>query len=157
MNKKFLAASLSGLAMLLVGATAEARTGGVKLGVLNCNIAPGVGLIIGSSKSVSCTFKNRSGRTERYHGSIGKVGLDLGVTGRGRATWLVFAPGNVGRSSLSGTYVGGQASASVIVGLGANVLVGGFKNNINLQPISVQGQTGLNIAVGIASLNLKAG
>jgi hypothetical protein len=157
MNKKFLAASLSGLAMLLVGATAEARTSGVKLGVLNCDIAPGVGLIIGSSKSVSCTFRNRSGRTERYHGSIGKIGLDLGVTGRGRAAWLVFAPGNVGRSALSGTYVGGQASASVIVGLGANVLVGGFKNNINLQPISVQGQTGLNIAVGVASLNLKAG
>jgi hypothetical protein len=157
MNKKFLAASLSGLAMLLVGATAEARTSGVKLGVLNCDIAPGVGLIIGSSKSVSCTFRNRSGRTERYHGSIGKIGLDLGVTGRGRAAWLVFAPGNVGRSALSGTYVGGQASASVIVGLGANVLVGGFKNNINLQPISVQGQTGLNIAVGVASLNLRAG
>jgi hypothetical protein len=157
MNKKFLAASLSGMALLLVAGAADARTSGVKLGVLNCNIAPGVGLIVGSSKNVSCTFTNRNGRTERYHGSIGKIGLDLGVTGRGRAAWLVFAPGNVGRSSLSGTYVGGQASASVIVGLGANVLVGGFKNNINLQPISVQGQTGLNIAIGVASLNLRAG
>ena len=157
MNKKFLAASLAGMALLLVAGAADARTGGVKLGVLNCNIAPGVGLIVGSSKNVSCTFTNRNGRTERYHGSIGKIGLDLGVTGRGRAAWLVFAPGNVGRSSLSGTYVGGQASASVILGLGANVLVGGFKNNINLQPISVQGQTGLNIAIGVASLNLRAG
>ena len=157
MNKKFLAASLAGMALLLVAGAADARTSGVKLGVLNCNIAPGVGLIVGSSKKVSCTFTNRNGRTERYHGSIGKIGLDLGVTGRGRAAWLVFAPGNVGRSSLSGTYVGGQASASVIVGLGANVLVGGFKNNINLQPISVQGQTGLNIAIGVASLNLRAG
>ena len=157
MNKKFLAASLAGMALLLVAGAANARTNGVKLGVLNCNIAPGVGLIIGSSKNVSCTFTNRNGRTERYHGNIGKIGLDLGVTGRGRAAWLVFAPGNVGRSSLSGTYVGGQASASVILGLGANVLVGGFKNNINLQPISVQGQTGLNIAVGVASLNLRAG
>ena len=157
MNKKFLVASLSGMALLLVAGAADARTSGVKLGVLNCNIAPGVGLIVGSSKNVSCTFTNRNGRTERYSGSIGKIGLDLGVTGRGRAAWLVFAPGNVGRSSLSGTYVGGQASASVIVGLGANVLVGGFKNNINLQPISVQGQTGLNIAIGVASLNLRAG
>ena len=157
MNKKFLVASLSGMALLLVAGAADARTSGVKLGVLNCNIAPGVGLIVGSSKNVSCTFTNRNGRTERYRGSIGKIGLDLGVTGRGRAAWLVFAPGNVGRSSLSGTYVGGQASASVIVGLGANVLVGGFKNNINLQPISVQGQTGLNIAIGVASLNLRAG
>lgn len=157
MNKKFLAASLSGLAMFLAFGAADARTTGVKLGVLNCDIAPGVGLIIGSSKNVNCTFRNRSGRTERYHGSIGKIGLDIGVTGRGRAAWIVFAPGNVGRSALSGTYVGASAQASVIVGLGANVLIGGFKNNINLQPISVQGQTGLNIAVGVASLNLKAG
>jgi hypothetical protein len=157
MNKKSLAAGLLGLSLAFAAGSADAKTSGVKLGVLNCNIAPGVGLIVGSSKNVSCTFRNRSGRTDRYHGSIGKIGLDLGVTGRGRAAWLVFAPGNVGRSALSGTYVGGQASASVIVGLGANVLVGGFKNNINLQPISVQGQTGLNIAVGVASLNLKAG
>lgn len=157
MNKKLVAVGLLGLSLVLAAGSADARTSGVKLGVLNCNIAPGVGLIVGSSKNVSCTFTNRNGRTERYHGSIGKIGLDLGVTGRGRAAWLVFAPGNVGRSSLSGTYVGGQASASVIVGFGANVLVGGFKNNINLQPISVQGQTGLNIAVGVASLNLRAG
>ena len=157
MNKKLVAVGLLGLSLILAAGSADARTSGVKLGVLNCDIAPGVGLIIGSSKNVSCTFTNRNGRTERYHGSIGKIGLDLGVTGRGRAAWIVFAPGNVGRSSLSGTYVGGQASASVIVGLGANVLVGGFKNNINLQPISVQGQTGLNIAVGVASLNLRAG
>ena len=157
MNKKLVAVGLLGLSLILAAGSADARTSGVKLGVLNCDIAPGVGLIIGSSKNVSCTFTNRNGRTERYHGSIGKIGLDLGVTGRGRAAWIVFAPGNVGRSSLSGTYVGGQASASVILGLGANVLVGGFKNNINLQPISVQGQTGLNIAVGVASLNLRAG
>ena len=157
MNKKLVAVGLLGLSLVLAAGSADARTSGVKLGVLNCDIAPGVGLIIGSSKNVSCTFRNQSGRTERYHGSIGKIGLDLGVTGRGRAAWIVFAPGNVGRSSLSGTYVGGQASASVILGLGANVLVGGFKNNINLQPISVQGQTGLNIAVGVASLSLRAG
>ena len=157
MNKKFLAASLSGLALLLTTVASDAKTSGIKLGVLNCEISPGVGLLVGSSKSVNCTFRNRSGRTERYHGSIGKIGLDIGVTGRGRAAWIVFAPGNVGRSALSGTYVGASAQASVIVGLGANVLIGGFKNNINLQPISVQGQTGLNIAVGVASLSLKAG
>lgn len=157
MNKKFFAASLLGLSLVLAAGNSEARTNGVKLGVLNCDIAPGVGLLIGSSKNVNCTFRNRTGRTEHYHGSIGKIGLDLGVTGRGRVAWLVFAPGNVGRSALSGTYVGASAQASVIVGLGANVLVGGFKNNINLQPISVQGQTGLNIAIGVASLTLRAG
>ena len=157
MNKKFLTASIIGLSLVLATGTAEARSGGVKVGVLNCQIAAGVGLIIGSSKNISCSFTNASGRTERYHGSIGKLGLDIGVTGKATVAWFVFAPGSVGRGALAGSYVGASAQASVIAGLGANVLVGGFQNNINLQPLSVQGQLGLNIAVGLASLNLKTG
>lgn len=157
MNKKFLTASIIGLSLLLATATSEAKTSGVKVGVLNCEIAAGVGVIIGSSKNINCSFRNGSGRTEQYHGSIGKLGLDIGVTGKATVAWLVFAPGSVGRGALAGSYVGASAQASVIAGLGANVLVGGFKNNINLQPLSVQGQMGLNIAAGLASLNLKTG
>lgn len=157
MNKKFLAASLTGFSLLLASATADARTSGVKVGVLNCEIAAGVGLIIGSSKDISCRFRNGSGRTERYHGSIGKLGLDIGITGKATVAWLVFAPGSLGPGALAGTYVGASAQATVIAGVGANVLVGGFKNNVNLQPLSVQGQLGLNIAAGLASLTLKPG
>ena len=157
MNKKFFAASITGLSLILATATSEAKTSGVKVGVLNCEIAAGVGLIVGSSKNVSCSFRNGAGRTERYHGSIGKLGVDIGVTGKATVAWLVFAPGSVGRGALAGSYVGASAQASVIAGLGANVLIGGFKNNINLQPLSVQGQMGLNIAAGLASLDLKAG
>lgn len=157
MNKKFLAASLTGLSLLLATVTTEARTSGVKVGVLNCEIAGGVGLIIGSSKDIRCSFRNGSGRTERYHGSIDKLGLDIGVTGKATVAWFVFAPGSLGRGALAGSYVGASAQASVIAGLGANVLVGGFQNNVNLQPLSVQGQLGLNIAAGLASLNLKPG
>lgn len=157
MNKKFLAASIVGLSLLSASVAAEARTGGVKVGVLNCQIAGGVGLIIGSSKNISCSFRNVSGRTERYHGSIDKLGLDIGVTGKATVAWFVFAPGSVRSGALAGSYVGGSAQASVIAGLGANILVGGFDNNINLQPLSVQGQLGLNLAIGIANLNLRPG
>ena len=38
------------------------------------------------------------------------------------------------------------ASATVGVGLGANVLVGGSGNSIALQPVSIEGTTGLNVA-----------
>ncbi len=72
-------------------------------------------------------------------------------------SWVVFAPGEVHRGSLAGSYVGASAQATLIAGLGANVLVGGWSDSINLQPLSVQGQTGLNVAAGLASLNLQAG
>ena len=129
---------------------------GVKVGVLQCTVAPGVGLIIASSKGVSCTFTG-TGRTERYHGSTGTLGVDIGFTNKSYLSWVVFAPGEIHRGALAGSYVGASAQATVIAGLGANVLVGGWSDSINLQPLSVQGQTGLNVAAGLASLKLKAG
>jgi hypothetical protein len=68
----------------------------------------------------------------------------------------VFAPTNrVGPGDLAGTYGGVAASATVGVGLGANALVGGSNNTIALQPVSLQGQTGLSVAAGIAGLELR--
>ena len=149
------AATLASVLSLAPVTSAEAAPTGVKAGVLQCVVAPGVGFIIGSSKDVSCTFKGQ-GRVERYRGSTGKLGIDIGVTNKSYLSWLVFAPGKVGRGALAGSYVGASAQATVIAGLGANVLVGGSSQSINLQPLSVQGQTGLNIAAGLASLNLTA-
>ena len=149
------AATLTSVLAFAPVTSAEAAPTGVKAGVLQCVVAPGVGFIIGSSKDVSCTFKGQ-GRVERYRGSTGKLGIDIGVTNKSYLSWLVFAPGKVGRGALAGSYVGASAQATVIAGLGANVLVGGSSQSINLQPLSVQGQTGLNIAAGLASLNLTA-
>ena len=70
-------------------------------------------------------------------------------------TWAVFAPGRINRGALAGSYGGASAQATIGVGLGANVLVGGFKRTIALQPLSIQGQKGLNIAAGIAGLSLR--
>ena len=152
--KKILSAALVASAALL--ASAPAQAGGVKIGVLTCKVEGGAGWIIGSSKDVDCTFKGTKGRVEYYSGSIGKLGVDIGVTGDTRVAWLVFAPGKMKSGSLKGTYTGASAEATVGLGVGANVLIGGFKKSINLQPVSVQAQTGLNVAAGIASLHLSS-
>jgi Protein of unknown function (DUF992) len=137
-------------------AVAPAQAGGIKVGVLTCRVDGGVGFIIGSSKDVECVFKGTNGRRENYIGTMGKLGVDIGVTTDTRVAWLVFAPGKLKAGSLKGSYQGASAEATVGIGLGANVLVGGFKKSINLQPVSVQAQTGLNIAGGLASLNLRS-
>ena len=151
-----LIAAVALAAAAFVGA-APANAGYVKTGVLTCKVAPGVGLILGSSKGMSCTFKPDFRGAERYGGRIDKVGIDIGVTGETVIVWAVLAAGRgypVG--ALAGTYVGASAEASVLVGVGANVLVGGSNRSFALQPISVQGQTGLDLAVAISSLALWA-
>jgi len=143
------------LSLALMASAADAKSG-IKVGVLSCEVAGGAGFIIGSSKAVDCVYDPASGgRREHYSGSIGKLGIDIGVTDRTVLAWAVFAPGKINMHALRGSYTGASAEATVLVGLGANVLVGGFKKGINLQPISVQGQTGLNIAAGVASLKLR--
>lgn len=147
---KILAATVCAAALMAAPAFAKS---GVKVGVLECDVSGGVGLIIGSSKAVSCTFKGE-GRSERYEGKLGKLGIDIGVTGEAVMAWVVFAPGKINKGALAGSYGGASAEATVAIGLGANVLVGGSDKSIALQPISISGQTGLNVAAGLASLTL---
>jgi hypothetical protein len=151
--KKIFSAALIAAAATFAAGSAEA--GGIKVGVLTCQVEGGVGWIIGSSKDVECTFKGNNGRRESYNGTVGKLGIDIGVTTDTRVAWIVFAPGKLKSGSLRGSYQGVSAEATVGIGLGANVLVGGFKKSMNLQPVSVQAQTGLNIAAGLGSLNLR--
>ena len=142
------------VSLLALAPVAEAKPG-VKIGLLTCRVDGGAGFIIGSSKDVRCTFKSsHTGRTEHYVGSIGKLGLDIGMTGDTVLGWVVVAPGKLDHGALRGTYQGAGAEATVGGGLGANVLVGGFRHGINLQPVSLQAQTGLNVAAGVESLHL---
>lgn len=128
-----------------------------RVGTLSCEIAGGVGLVIGSSKTVDCQFRQRSGKTERYTGTIGKLGLDIGVTGKTYMSWIVFntAASRIGDGALGGEYVGASAAASVGIGIGANALIGGNAKNFALQPISAEVGTGVNIAAGVSRLQLK--
>lgn len=129
----------------------------VKAGTLNCDVSAGIGLIIGSRKTMTCTFTPSAPGwpAEAYIGTISKFGLDIGATSSGHMVWVVFAGGSPAPGALAGNYVGATAEATVAVGLGANALVGGSNRTIGLQPLSVTGQTGLNLAAGVASLELR--
>lgn len=152
-----LAAAVLTLAATLAMPQFAAAKSGVNVGTLSCTVEGGVGLLIGSSKDITCTFRSARGkRREAYTGSISKLGIDIGVTGKSYISWVVFAPGVVKRGALAGTYAVGSAEATLGVGLGANVLIGGLKKSVALQPLSIQGQTGLNIAAGITRLKLRS-
>lgn len=153
---KFTAIAAAALISLgLAASPGLAASKGVKIGVLTCEVDGGVGMVIGSSKGMDCVFEGTIGSRERYTGSIDKLGLDIGITRKTVIAWAVFAPGKLKAGALAGRYAGASAEATVAVGLGANVLVGGSNKSIALQPLSVQAQTGLNLAAGIASLRLK--
>ena len=159
MNKFAIALGALGLsASLLAGTGASMAAGaGIKVGTLVCDVSGGIGLILGSKKSMRCTYSRASdGREEYYNGSIAKFGIDIGVTKAQTMGWVVVAPGEVGSGSLAGHYVGATAEATVGIGAGANVLIGGFNNTVTLQPLSLQSQTGLNIAAGVADLQLHS-
>lgn len=140
--------------VVALGFTAPADAAAVvKVGVLTCNVASGWGFVFGSSKDIHCTYAPIKGTPEHYSGTIKKFGVDIGYTQGGIMVWGVFAP-TLNPGSLAGEYVGATASASAVVGVGANVLVGGFKKSVTLQPVSIDGNTGLNLAAGIGALHL---
>ena len=106
---------------------------------------------------VQCNFSPDNGPSELYIGHINRLGLDLGVKAGGVMAWGVFAPTpGLHHGALAGTYVGGSGSASLGVGLGANALIGGSHRSIALQPLSVEGQVGVNLALGVAGLSLRS-
>ncbi len=128
----------------------------MKAGTLTCDISAGIGLIITSKKQVTCMFTpSQPGPREVYTGSITKFGLDLGATAGGEMVWAVYAPTNRRFGALAGHYGGATAEATVGAGVGANVLVGGSNHTVTLQPVSLQGQAGLNVAAGVAGLDLR--
>lgn len=150
-------ALVAGAAIAAVATTAAtpAAADYLKIGVLTCATGPSIGLLITSSEKIVCSFVPDGGEAEHYSGQIRKFGLDIGVTAASVIIWGVFAaqsgyvPG-----SLAGRYAGVSAESSVVVGLGANVLVGGSGQSMALQPLSIQGQVGLNLAVGVTELDL---
>jgi uncharacterized protein DUF992 len=136
---------------------AQAAPHGVKVGSLTCDVDSGWGFIIGSSKDLRCTFHpSRAPDGEHYEGTINKFGVDIGYTGGGVIIWEVVAPSSdLRHGALQGDYVGATASATAGVGVGAHVLIGGFDRSIALQPVSIEGNTGLNVAAGVGNISLK--
>jgi hypothetical protein len=153
LKKSLLTVAAAGLA-LSAFVPAQAAVG-VRAGVLTCNVAGGAGFVFGSDHAVSCTFSGSGGRIEHYSGAIQKFGVDIGYTHAGVLMWAVLAPtNNPPPHALSGQYGGVTAGAAVGVGGNANLLVGGSSHEISLQPLSVEGEKGLNVAAGIAAITL---
>ena len=131
-----------------------------KIGYLNCHVASGWGFIFGSSRKLQCVYTPAASgkKIENYSGSITKFGADIGYLQSGVILWTVLSPGmkiTENPGLLAGHYGGATASATLGLGAGGNLLVGGMDGSISLQPISIEGNTGLNVAAGIATINLK--
>jgi Protein of unknown function (DUF992) len=155
MRRAFMGALILALAAVsFTVPTAQAQR--IRTGVLNCDVSAGIGLIIGSQRSVNCLFTpDGGGPQEGYFGTISKLGLDIGITGGGVMVWGVYADTSRGYGFLAGDYAGASGEVTVAAGLGANVLVGGSSRTVALQPVSLSGQVGLNLALGVANLSLR--
>ena len=141
---------------LEVAAATPPPPAGIKVGSLTCNVEGGTGFIFTSEKSLKCTYASNAGAAEHYTGTFSKYGLDVGFANSSVLVWGVVAPtSDVRPGALEGDYAGATANAVIGVGLGANVLIGGLDKSIALQPLSVQGGTGLNIAAGLGVITLK--
>ena len=147
-------AAILAVGAFALGAPAKADTT-VKAGVLTCNVDSGWGFVFGSSRDLKCNYSGSGGRHEHYSGHIAKYGVDIGYLQGGVIVWGVVAPTtDIKAGALAGDYGGATGGASVGVGVDANVLMGGFNKSISLQPLSVEGDKGLNVAAGIAAVTL---
>src|SRR5262245_8057387 len=145
-------------AFVALGSTAQPALAQsrVAVGLLECRAGPSTTFIVGSVRDFDCIFRPDGGPLQRYGATIQRVGVDLGWSSDASLVWQVFAPTNViGPGALAGGYGGVSAGAAVGVGLGANALAGGLNNSFALQPLSVEGQSGLNAFAGVASLELR--
>ena len=162
MRRSFILAGVASamlVASLAVASLANAQpVDRVQVGVLECRGGASIGFVVGSVTNLGCVLRVDGMPEDRYVATIRKVGVDLGITQESALAWGVFAPtARLGPGALSGNYAGAQGSASVGVGVGGNALIGGSDNSIALQPLSVQGQVGLNVAAGLESLELRPG
>ena len=154
---------LAGVAATLIvasftGARAQAPLNRVQVGVLECRGGASIGFIVGSVTHLGCVLRIAGMPEDRYVATIQKVGIDIGITQETSLAWGVYAPvARLGIGDLSGNYVGAQGSAAVGVGVGGNALIGGSNNSIALQPLSLQGSVGLDVAAGLESLELRPG
>ncbi len=152
------AAILSMTIVAPIATPATAAENGVKAGFLKCDVAGSVSFVFGSSRDIRCVFDAGTGKpADNYAGTIKKYGVDIGYQSNGVMVWAVLAPTNdVGPGALAGGYAGISAAAAIGYGVGANALLGGSQDSFVLQPLSVEGIQGLNIAGGVAVLTLQA-
>ena len=154
MITKFLLVPMASVAILATAAGVDAQPKRVQVGTLSCSVSAGIGLVVASQRNVNCNFQPENGPPEAYTGTMTIIGVDVGFTTGSAIVWGVFTDTSRFAGMLTGTYVGATAQATAVAGVGANALVGGSNHSVSLQPLSVQGQVGLNAAGGIGALEL---
>ena len=149
--------ALLAMVLMIIPPAAAQAPPGTKTGMLACTLAPSIGFIVGSRQTMTCRFApDGPFPPEAYVGTITTIGLDIGITAGGALAWGVFAPtAGPPRGALAGEYVGATGEITAGVGVGANVLFGGSNRTIALQPVSVEGQVGVNLALGVSGLALR--
>src|SRR5215471_15226626 len=146
-----------GTALAASAGLVQADTVGVTVGTLECHEASGGGLIFSSSRDLSCTFSgfDKDAQAVHYTGKINRYGVDIGFQQNAVILWGVVSTSNkFSPGDLAGKYGGLTAQIGWGGGLGANVLFGGSDNGFALQPISIQGFNGINLAAGVAEMEL---
>ena len=157
MRKTILAAALMATSMFAFAPQTNAAQSGVRVGTLTCHVKGGWGHLVASNRRMNCLYEPYHRTAERYTGTLSRYGVDVGRTNNGTLIWAVVAPtSNVGRTALEGNYGGLAANATVGIGVGANVLVGGLDRSIALQPLSVEGNSGLALAAGVGVMRLRS-
>jgi hypothetical protein len=151
---------LSALATFIVLAVSAAPASAqqVQAGMLECRGGESISFVVGSVSQFSCIYRPDFGPAQAYRATLRRAGIDVGVTAVAGLAWAVFAPTKqIGLGDLSGNYGGATAGGAVVLGAGANVLYGGSNNSFALQPLSIEGQVGLNVYAGVAGLELRFG
>ena len=146
------AAALLGVALV---PTTPARAD-VAVGMLSCRSPETTSYILVSAREFKCVFApSAGGPLQRYDAVIHRFGAQVGVSGDVALSWAVFAAtAHVGPGALAGGYGGVTAGAAIGLGASANGLVGGLANSVALQPVSVEGETGLNVVATVTGLEL---
>ena len=150
-----ISAAIMAAAVLIPVQRSQAQAVGVSAGLLTCQVDGGWGLIFSSSRALTCNYSQGT-YNEQYVGRVDKFGIDIGYLGGATIAWAVVAP-TVGLTpgTLSGSYAGASGGASIGLGAAAHVLFGGSAQTLMLQPVSVQGDAGLNVAAGVESMTLQ--
>lgn len=152
----FMNAALAAAVAIALPHAAQAQDAKVAVGTLTCKGQGAVGMVLGSKENLTCTYEAAGGgAVRRFAGATTRIGLDLGVRGESTMIWTVLGTTTqAAGEQLGGSFAGVSADVAAGLGVGANVLVGGNNKSLVLQPLSVKGETGLNIAVGVSSLTL---
>lgn len=157
MNRRLIALAAGVAAILSFAVSPASAQRYERIGTLECRVAPNVSFVVGSMRTAGCNFYPvNSRRLHRYRADIGRIGLDLNISAGGVLIWAVHAHNRrLHPGDLRGEYTGASGNIALGLGIGGNILVGGSRNTVALQPLSGEGNIGIGLSVGVAQMRLR--